>query len=284
MLSTARTIQQKVGLEKRGEVIEGGRTKAWPKNILALLEDPVLDEGRDWWDITYTVKQNRTEFDTTPLGKALIAADTAHHRRVGVPLYQLTGTARKKAVEKWRTIQTLKANGETPKKPRQRTASRKIYWSNKTWSREFSTWMGKMLKALRACLTECPRADRIKRTEGKVDDTASVVYGAYNLCSRCRCATYGMATERVNAAKVRSERFASYCCACKEKSIGHCLRCMVVDYLARARQAHGDIRKRDKEGRIVGLKQVPCYKECGTKWNISSLFVVDKPRGEGSTK
>ena len=284
-------VSQKNEGNNSSEIRDGGTTISKWGDVLKMLDTSLLDVGKEWWDLSNSIKKDRDSFDETDVGRAMIAAETANRSKTDTPVWQMSQKAREKTLARWEKTQ----KGSKDPIPQKRVSSfraktnRKFQWSSATWNKEFNEWMENFQPVVLKSMYVHPRRDEIykmmkdgvtpqKTVNGK-NVYANVRYAAKGCCNRCRRVTFGFTkTKSIKSQFV--DKYGFYFCGCAPKVIGHCIRCVLVDYFDRARKQHGEFRVRDEEGHVIGLKEINCYKNCGVKWGIASIFLLGGPKDE----
>lgn len=260
--------------------------------VLKATNTKVLAKGYDWF--------NLEEVDNPIPDKRRRAApptDNKMHQDFVDAVKQVFGPA---AVSGKKKKARRKRRGSANYKDQRVGVSRRVYWRTKSWDQKFYEWLAGpgtrdsgFVETLSNAIRTVPRSDKLFGVPAQ--------YAARGQCSKCRRMTVGHVTVPATAKKGQGESvssikkgtsrrskqlssYAVYKCKCPSKSVNHCLRCVLVEYLLEARKIWGDPRIRDEQGRITGFQEIPCYGKCGCDWSPATLNLVGPPIADGSAR
>lgn len=232
-------------------------------DLLNLINSPLARPCADWW------AEDTNTSDDTPLDvpddlKNIIrVANASDDDMINAPIWQESKPKMKKKKKK---------------------KLRRHQWSVKSWNCNFKEWLDSIQKAFVDIASVHPLSTKMLKVDNQgslLEDNDSLKYSelkcpSNGCCNRCRRKTFGQMNKRMKRT-IPADKFAFYFCGCDPKVIGHCVRCVLVDYIVRAREEHGDFLVKDDDGNVIGLREISCYKKCGVNWSLASVFLLDGP-------
>ena len=142
---------------------------------------------------------------------------------------------------------------------------RKVFFQRRCWDKEFREWLEVFEPVVADAL---PVVDREDKFNGKPAE-----YAAHGKCSRCRRLTRGYSSK---VTKRRLSPYVIYPCKCERVGVKHCLRCVCLEYILEARKNYDDVCIR-RDGKVVGIREIPCIGKCGETWSLASLMMIGPP-------
>lgn len=238
-------------------------TERWD-HVLKLASSAVLKEDTEWFD--------KASLALPPAKRG--AKKKAKRSKSSPVAYQRPRVINSDLV---RTLQeiasmTTAAGPEVSKKKTKRKKpgsnvrfNRRVYYQTKHWQEDFSTWFfhgpDNFVSAMEKSMVT------IKPT-GK-----NAGHASNSQCSRCR-----RRMAKGNNTKYQLSSYATYSCDCTGKAAHHCTRCMLLEYLIKARKKHGDFIIRDPDtDDAIGFLEIPCWGKCGKDWSPATLSIIGPP-------